>query len=97
MVPGDAKSPIKLLTINFVAEWFSSDLKSLVSSSIITFQFLMIFIAVQTTGPIIDLVGNSGLFIYFCLVCAIKTFVIILFVPETHGRTYAGRNKGTEV
>ena len=79
------------------AEWFSPDLKSLVSSSLITFQFLMIFIAVQTTAPIINLVGNSGLFIYFCLVCAIKTFVIILFVPETHGRTYAARNKGTEV
>ena len=92
MVPGDAKFPIKLLTINFVAEWFSSDLKSLVSSSIITFQFLMIFIAVQTTDLIIDLVGNSGLFIYFCLVCAIKTFVIVLFVPETHGKTYAARN-----
>ena len=97
MVPGDAKFPIKLLTINFVAEWFSSDLKSLVSSSIITFQFLMIFIAVQTTGPIIDLVGNSGLFIYFCLVCAINTFVVVLFVPETHGKTYAARNKGTVV
>ena len=97
MVPGDAKFPIKLLTINFVAEWFSSDLKSLVSSSIITFQFLMIFIAVQTTTPIINLVGNAGLFIYFCLVCAIKTLAIVLFVPETHGRTYAARDKGTEV
>ena len=57
----------------------------------------MIFIAVQTTAPIIDLVGNSGLFIYFCLVCAFKTVVIVLLVPETHGRTYAARNKGAEV
>ena len=66
-------------------------------SSLITFQFLMIFIVVQTTDPIINLVGNSGLFIYFCLVCAIKTFVIVLLVPETHGRTYAARNKGIVV
>ena len=83
--------------ISVVAEWFSPDLKSLVTSSLITFQFLMIFIAVQTTTPIINLVGNSGLFIYFCLVCAIKTVAIVLFVPETHGRTYAARDKGTEV
>ena len=79
------------------AEWFPPDLKSLVSSSLITFQFFMIFVAVQTTAPIINLVGNSGLFIYFCLVCAIKTFIIVLMVPETHGRTYATRNKGADV
>ena len=67
------------------------------SSSIITFQFLMIFIAVQTTGPIIELVGNSGLFVFFCFVCAIKTVFVIIFVPETHGKTYMLRNSGTQV
>ena len=97
MVPGDAKFPVKLLTINFVAEWFSSDLKSLVSSSIITFQFLMIFIAVQTTTPIINLVGNSGLFVFFCSVCAVKTIFVVIFVPETHGKTFALRKTGTQV
>ena len=91
------KFPIKLSTIHIAAEWFSSDLKSLVSSSIITFQFLMIFIAVQTTGPIIDLVGNSGLFVFFCLVCAIKTIFVVIFVPETHGKTFAQRKTGTQV
>ena len=79
------------------AEWFPPDLKSVVSSSLITFQFFMIFVAVQTTGPIITLVGNSGLFIYFCSICALKTLVIVILVPETHGRTFAARNKGAEV
>ena len=94
---GYKKFPIKLSTIHIAAEWFSSDLKSLVSSSIITFQFLMIFIAVQTTGPIINLVGNSGLFIFFCTVCAVKTAFVIMFVPETDGKTFVLRNSGTGV
>ena len=89
---------IKYFSKHFItAEWFPPDLKSVVSSSLITFQFFMIFVAVQTTGPIINLVGNSGLFIYFCTICALKTLTVVMLVPETHGRTFAARNKGVEV
>ena len=48
----------------------------------------MIFVAVQITAPIISLAGHSGLFIFFCIICSIKTGFMLAFVPETHGRTY---------
>jgi hypothetical protein len=56
---------------------------------LITLQFFIIFAAVQTTNPIIEMVGNSGLFIYFCAVCAVNTIFIAVFVPETHGKLYS--------
>ena len=57
----------------------------------------MIFLAVQSTAPILTLVGNSGLFFFFCLICTVKTIFIILFVPETHGRRYAVGKAGPEI
>jgi len=75
-----------------MAEWFTPDLKSLVSGCLLTLQFFLIFVAVQTTNPIIQMVGNSGLFIYFCAVCAIKTVFIAVFVPETHGKLFSSVN-----
>ena len=55
---------------------------------LICYQFLMIFIAVQITTPIVSFAGNFGLFIFFCIICSIKTGFMMVFVPETHGRTY---------
>jgi len=72
-----------------MAEWFTPDLKSIVSGTLITQNFVMIFLAVQTTHPILQLVGTSGLFVYFCAVCAVKTVFIAIFVPETHGKLYS--------
>jgi len=72
-----------------MAEWFTPDLKSVVSGSLITLQFFMIFSAVQTTNPIIEIIGNAGLFTYFCSVCAVNTVFIAVFVPETHGKLYS--------
>ena len=71
-----------------LAEWFSPDLKLLVSMTMICYQFFMTFVAVQITAPIINLAGHSGLFIFFCIICSIKTGFILAFVPETHGKTY---------
>ena len=71
-----------------MAEWFSPDLKSLVSTSLITFSFLMIFLAVQTSNIILAHLGTSGLFFYFSGICAMMTLFIALFVPETHGKTF---------
>ena len=55
---------------------------------LICYQFLMIFVAVQTTHPVISMVGTPGLFILYSLVCLTKTLVVGLFVPETFGKTY---------
>ena len=70
-------------------EWFSPDLKSLVQTSLITFNFLMIFVAVQTSGLILGLLGTGGLFLYFCGVCGAMTLFIAGFVPETGGNMYS--------
>ena len=78
-----------LICLNsLLAEWFSPDLKLLVSMTMICYQFFMTFVAVQITAPIINLAGHSGLFIFFCIICSIKTGFILAFVPETHGKTY---------
>ena len=69
-------------------EWFSPDLKSLVQTSLITFNFLMIFVAVQTSGLLLGLLGTPGLFLYFCGVCAAMTLFIAACVPETGGNMY---------
>ena len=61
---------------------------------LICYQFLMIFIAVQITTPIVSFAGNIGLFIFFCIICSIKTGFMMVFVPETHGRTYEDVKKG---
>ena len=82
------------INISSAAEWFSPELKSVVSGFLITLQFFTIFAAVQTTNPILAAVGNSGLFIFFCAVCALNTIFIALFVPETHGKTYISLSGG---
>lgn len=79
-----------------MGEWFTPDLKSIVSGSLITLQFFIIFLAVQTTQPIMELVGSSGLFTYFCTVCAVNTIFIAVFVPETHGKLFSDSQKKFE-
>ena len=76
-------------------EWFSPDLKSLVQTSLITFNFLMIFVAVQTSGLLLGLLGTGGLFLYFCAVCAAMTIFIVIAVPETGGKMYSQRSEMT--
>ena len=71
-----------------IAEWFPPDLKSLVNTSLITFSFLMVFLAVQTSNIILSFVGTGGLFLYFCGVCFLMTIFVAVFVPETHGKMY---------
>ena len=71
-------------------EWFSPDLKSLVQTSLITFNFLMIFVAVKTSGLLLGLLGTGGLFLYFGGVCGALTLFIAAFVPETGGNMYSG-------
>ena len=75
-------------------EWFSPDLKSLVQTSFITFNFLMIFVAVQTSGLLLGLLGTGGLFLYFCGVCGAMTLFIAAFVPETGGNMYISSRDG---
>merc|ERR1719334_378762 len=74
-----------------MGEWFVPELKSLVSMILITLQFFFIFVAVQTTDVIIDLIGNSGFFIYSCAICAVNTVFIAIYVPETNGKLYHNR------
>jgi hypothetical protein len=47
------------------------------------------FAAVQTTNLIIEMVGDSGLFMVFCAFCAANTLFIAMLVPETHGKLYS--------
>ena len=54
----------------------------------ICYQFLMIFVAVQTTHPVISIVDTAGLFILYSVICVTKTLVVFFLVPETHGKTY---------
>ena len=77
-----------ILSIFTAGEWFSPDLKSLVQTSLITFNFLMIFVAVQTSGLLLGLLGTPGLFLYFCGVCGAMTLFIAACVPETGGNMY---------
>ena len=81
------------LSIFTAGEWFSPDLKSLVQTSLITFNFLMIFVAVQTSGLLLGLLGTGGLFLYFCGVCGAMTLFIAIFVPETGGQMYQYQQK----
>ena len=55
------------------AEWFSPDLKSVVSTSAITCSFFMIFLAVQTSNIILGWLGTAGLFLYLSGYLMIKS------------------------
>ena len=88
-------SIFRVIAIFTAGEWFSPDLKSLVQTSLITFNFLMIFVAVQTSGLILGLLGTGGLFLYFCAVCGAMTIFIVLAVPETGGKMYSQRSEMT--
>ena len=72
-----------------LAEWFSPELKPVVQTAAITSNFLMIFVAVQTSGLILTQLGTGGLFLYFCGVSAAMTLFIAGFVPETGGNMYS--------
>jgi len=72
----------------FMAEWFSPDLKSVVSTCSITCSFFMIFLAVQTSNMIMGWLGTAGLFLYFSGICMLMTLFIAVCVPETGGKMY---------
>ena len=71
-----------------LAEWFSPELKPTVQTAAITSNFLMIFVAVQTSGLVLTHLGTGGLFLYFCGVCGAMTLFIAACVPETGGKMY---------
>ena len=75
------------------AEWFSPELKSVVQTASISFSFLMIFVAVQSSSLILAQLGTGGLFLYFCGVCGAMTLFIAMFVPETRGQMYQYQQK----
>ena len=77
------------------AEWFSPELKPVVQTVAITSNFVMIFVAVQTSGLLLGLLGTGGLFLYFCGVCAAMTLFIAACVPETGGKMYSQRSEMT--
>ena len=54
----------------------------------------MIFVAVQTSGLILGLLGTGGLFLYFCAVCGAMTLFIAAFVPDTGGNMYISSRDG---
>ena len=60
----------------------------MVQTASISLSFLMIFVAVQTSGLILGLLGTGGLFLYFSGVCGAMTVFIALCVPETGGNMY---------
>ena len=70
------------------AEWFSPELKPVVQTVAITSNFVMIFVAVQSSGLLLAILGTPGLFLYFCAVCAAMTLFIAACVPETGGNMY---------
>ena len=70
------------------AEWFSPELKPVVQTVAITSNFVMIFVAVQSSGLVLAILGTPGLFLYFCAVCAAMTLFIAACVPETGGNMY---------
>jgi len=72
-----------------LAEWFPTDVKPLVTGTIILAQFFFIFIAVQITNVLVSLLGAGGLFFFFSSVCGFYTVFVTLLVPETYGRLYA--------
>ena len=74
--------------VTIAAEWFSPELKSLVQTASISFSFLMLFVAVQSSSLILTQLGTSGLFLYFCGVCGAMTLFVAIFVPETGGEMY---------
>ena len=74
------------------AEWFSPDVKSVVQTVAITTNYVMTWVAVQTSGFVLAQLGTGGLFLYFCGVCGAMTLFIAIFVPETGGRMYAQRS-----
>ena len=77
------------------AEWFSPELKPVVQTVAITSNFVMIFVAVQSSGLILAILGTPGLFLYFCAVCGAMTIFIVLAVPETGGKMYSQRSEMT--
>ena len=76
------------MKLSTVAEWFSPDLNFVVQTTAGTFNFVMIFVAVQTSSLLLGLLGTGGLFLYFSGVCGAMTVFIALCVPETGGNMY---------
>jgi len=71
-----------------MAEWFPPSLKGLVTGILVTLQFGFIFLAVQLSSTLLQLLGTGGLFLYFSAVSVLNLIVVVVFVPETHGLTY---------
>ena len=71
-----------------MAEWFPPSLKGLVTGILVTLQFGFIFLAVQLSSTLLQLLGTGGLFLYFSGVSVLNLIVVVVFVPETHGLTY---------
>ena len=64
------------------AEWFLADVKMLVTMILICYQFLMIFVAVQTTLPVVSTVGTPGLFIIYSLICVLKGASHLIYLAK---------------
>jgi len=75
-----------------MAEWFPTELKSIVSSTVIPASFGSIFLSAKLSDLLLSFLGPSGLFVYFSSVCGLHTVFVTLMVPETHGLLYSHRN-----
>ena len=64
----------------------------MVQTASISLSFLMIFVAVQTSGLVLAHLGTPGLFLYFSGVCGLNTIFIAVCVPETGGEMYSHRH-----
>ena len=76
----------------FSAEWFTADLKAIVNITMTPLHFSMIFIAVQTSSVLLEMLGTAGLFFYFCGISIFMTLFVTIFVPETNGKLYSQKS-----
>ena len=70
-------------------------MKSVVQTVAITTNYVMTWVAVQSSGFVLAQLGTGGLFLYFCAVCGAMTIFIVLAVPETGGKMYSQRSEMT--
>ncbi len=89
IIPYMLADPIGLGSVPFlyVAEFFPSEMRSVLSGITVGVSNLLLFIVVKTFPNLTHMMGDSGTFWLYAACCFATIMYTLMFIPETKGRT----------
>ena len=89
VIPYMLADPIGLGSVPFlyVAEFFPTEMRSVLSGITIGLSNLELFIVVKTFPNLANMMGDSGTFWLYAACCFAIIMFTLIFIPETKGRT----------